>query len=331
MFCPECGSNLPDGSAFCTNCGKQLTQPEQPVYQAPPIPEPEQPVYQAPPIPEPEQPVYQAPVIPESAYQSRYEQPAYRPQPQNHYPQPTIDPEAMSKGEFIKQCGDKKVKQTATFATLAMLLALVLIGVSIYSMLTMSMFRIPLVYNGLTLINDMGGEVINVDELEMELQKLVRNTRTEIMVYGTGGLSASEKTSVLELMDKLDKFAQNPSLLAGRTCLAELDESAKSLASLGYAVDASGNGTLAAAGKGMEILMGVLIGCFFLPLLFTLLGGLRKSTGLTVAALIFTVIAQLTWSGWIWAAVTGAVLLVQCILCRSITKAQMAYRWSFRQ
>ena len=329
MFCPECGSNLPDGSAFCTNCGKQLTQPEQPVYQAPVIAEPEQPVYQAPVIPAPEQPVYQAPVIPEPAYQSHYEQPAYRPQPQNHYPQPTIDPEAMSKGEFIKQCGDKKVKTTALVTTLTMLLALILIGVSIFSMLTISMFRIPVIYNGLQIINDLGGEDIDVDELEVELQKIIRDARTEAMLYG-GEMSASEKKSFNDLMDAFDKFAQNPSLLAGRTCMAELEEVSKTLTDWGYALNSVGNGAFAAAGKGIEIIIGILIGCFFLPLLFTLLGGLRKSTGLTVAALIFTVIAQLTWSGWIWAAVTGAVLLVQCILCRSITKAQMAYRWSFR-
>ena len=326
MFCPQCGSNLPDGSAFCTNCGKQLTQPEQPVYQAPPIPEPEQPVYQAPVIPEP---AYQAPVIPEPAYQSHYEQPVYRPQPPNRYPQPTIDPEAMSRGEFIKQCGDKKVKTTALVTTLTMLLALILIGVSIFSMLTISMFRIPVIHNCLQLINDMGGEVINVDELEVELQKIIRDARTEAMLYGSE-MTAGEKKSFNDLMDAFDKFAQNPSLLAGRTCMAELEEVSKTLTDWGYALDSVGNGTFAAAGKGIEIIIGILIGCFFLPLLFALLGGLRKSTGLTVAALIFTVIAQLTWSGWIWAAVTGAVLLVQCILCRSITKAQMAYRWSFR-
>lgn len=322
MFCPQCGNQLPDGSAFCSNCGSQLTQ-QTPVEQ--PIPQYEQPVPQyEQPAPRYEQPIPQYEI-------PRYEQPAqYQPQPQNNYPQPTIDPEAMSKGEFIKQCGDKKVKNTSLAVTLTMVLSLALIVVSIFSMLTMSLFRIPVIHNGLQLINDMGGEVINVDELEVELQNIIRRTRSEVMLYG-GAMTADEKKSFNELMDAFDKFAQNPSLLAGRTCMAELEELSKSLTSWGYALDTTGNGTFAAAGKGLEVIMGVLIGCFFLPLLFTLLGGLRKSTGLTVAALIFTVIAQLTWSGWIWAVVTGAALLVQCILCRSITKAQMAYRWSFRQ
>lgn len=58
MYCSACGTPNPDGSAFCTSCGKPLApvqpQPQQPVYQ--------QPVYQ--------QPVYQQPV---------YQQPVYQP------------------------------------------------------------------------------------------------------------------------------------------------------------------------------------------------------------------------------------------------------------
>lgn len=40
MFCEKCGTQLPDGSAFCTACGAQLNAapqaaPAQPVYAAP--------------------------------------------------------------------------------------------------------------------------------------------------------------------------------------------------------------------------------------------------------------------------------------------------------
>ena len=30
MFCPNCGTSLPDGTKFCPNCGANLAQPEQP-------------------------------------------------------------------------------------------------------------------------------------------------------------------------------------------------------------------------------------------------------------------------------------------------------------
>ncbi|MBR0311016.1 MAG: zinc-ribbon domain-containing protein, partial [Oscillospiraceae bacterium] len=39
MFCPNCGTQLPDDSAFCENCGVRLggaaPQPQQPAYQQP--------------------------------------------------------------------------------------------------------------------------------------------------------------------------------------------------------------------------------------------------------------------------------------------------------
>lgn len=43
MFCPNCGTQIPDGSAFCQNCGAQVGVPQQPVQQ-----QPQQPVYQQP-------------------------------------------------------------------------------------------------------------------------------------------------------------------------------------------------------------------------------------------------------------------------------------------
>ncbi len=54
MFCESCGSQVPDGQAFCANCGKPLSQPVQPAAQ------PVQPVQQyAQPV---AQPVYTQPV-----------------------------------------------------------------------------------------------------------------------------------------------------------------------------------------------------------------------------------------------------------------------------
>lgn len=84
MFCNQCGTQLAEGTLFCSNCGAKQNAvpleedldktvgvfqsapvsrqpiPQQPVYQAPP----QQPVYQAPVKPIPQQPVYQAPPQP---------------------------------------------------------------------------------------------------------------------------------------------------------------------------------------------------------------------------------------------------------------------------
>jgi len=108
MYCESCGSFIPDGQSFCSNCGTPVAKPEQPVVQqaapapapgpapvpapvpapiaaapvaaaapAPaPQPVPVQPVYQQ---PQPVQPVYQQPVYQQpQVVQPVYQQPVYQ-------------------------------------------------------------------------------------------------------------------------------------------------------------------------------------------------------------------------------------------------------------
>lgn len=69
MFCKNCGTQLPDGSVFCTECGARVQ--EEPVDQEPIQEEPVQPEpVQEPVQPEPiqEEPVQEEPVQPEPQY-----------------------------------------------------------------------------------------------------------------------------------------------------------------------------------------------------------------------------------------------------------------------
>jgi len=102
MYCESCGSFIPDGQSFCSNCGTPAAKPEQPVVQqaapapapgpapiaaapvaaaAPaPQPVPVQPVYQQPQPVQPvyQQPVYQQPQAVQPVYQPVYQQPVYQ-------------------------------------------------------------------------------------------------------------------------------------------------------------------------------------------------------------------------------------------------------------
>ena len=73
MICPNCGTNLIDGTAFCVKCGARLNPPAQPYNQAYAHPAPAQPYNQAPPA----QPYNQAP--PAQPYHQPYAQPAPAP------------------------------------------------------------------------------------------------------------------------------------------------------------------------------------------------------------------------------------------------------------
>lgn len=83
MFCNKCGAQLPDGVAFCSYCGNQLTpQPQQPE-------QPTQPQYE-----QPTQPLYQQPVQPQ------YDQPMQQPYQPAPMPQP-LPPKKSNKGLII--------------------------------------------------------------------------------------------------------------------------------------------------------------------------------------------------------------------------------------
>ena len=96
MFCPQCGTNNPDGSAFCAGCGAPLVVNEQPAQA---VPQPEyqepQPEYQA---PQPEyqepQPEYQAPQPEYQQPQPQYQAPQgdFQQNPYQAYPQPPYAP-----------------------------------------------------------------------------------------------------------------------------------------------------------------------------------------------------------------------------------------------
>ena len=100
MYCESCGTFIPDGQSFCSNCGTPISAPAAqsapapapvaaaPVVAAAPAPaaQPVQPVYQQPqaqpvqPVYQQQQPVYQQPVAQpvQPVYQPVYQQPVYQ-------------------------------------------------------------------------------------------------------------------------------------------------------------------------------------------------------------------------------------------------------------
>ncbi len=73
MFCPNCGTQLEDGSVFCGSCGARMNAAEQPQPQQPQQPQYEQPQYQQPQYQQPQyqQPQYQQPVYAQAPKKSK--------------------------------------------------------------------------------------------------------------------------------------------------------------------------------------------------------------------------------------------------------------------
>ena len=88
MYCESCGTFVPDGQAFCANCGSPVAQAPAPSAQPAPVPVAVAPAV-APtpaPAPAPQQPMAQ-PVAQSQQAQPVYQQPAYQ-QAQPQYQQP---------------------------------------------------------------------------------------------------------------------------------------------------------------------------------------------------------------------------------------------------
>ena len=301
MFCTNCGANVPDGTQVCPNCGNPMQQ-AQPQYQQPQY---QQPQYQQ---PEYQQPQYQQP---------QYRQPEYRPQQTSA----GIDRDAMNKREFIAHTTNKAVKRNALVVTVTMLLCLALLAGSVYAVLAMPFYDIPV----MSAILDLGG--VTPVEVKYELQDALAQVRYHYnfdkqMIQQAGvdaGLTKTELELAEQILDSTDKLAENMSVLNFRKFLKVVEQTVESYT---FGLDMS---EFNAVAKGLDVVIGLVIGFFFLPLLFTLLGGLLRSSGLTVTGLIFTLLAQIVLCGWLFGLISLVLYITQVVFCSKITKAYRSF------
>ena len=127
MFCPKCGTKLPDGSKFCSGCGERLTDIAAPVVETPVVEPPvvetpvaETPVVETPvvEIPVVETPVVEAPVVEPPVAETPVEEAPVVP-PVNNVPKP----------EFVKPKKKIDTKKIVIIAIAAVAALAVLIGV----------------------------------------------------------------------------------------------------------------------------------------------------------------------------------------------------------
>ena len=72
--------------------------------------------------------------------------------------------------------------------------------------------------------------------------------------------------------------------------------------------------------KYINIITLVVLGLFVLPLIFTLLGGLLKSKGLTITALVLVIIPQLALSGILFVVLSLIIYITQAVFCGKAKK-----------
>lgn len=282
MICPHCGAAVGNDVKFCNCCGSPMPA-QQPQYQ-----NPQQPQYQ-----NPQQPQYQQYQSPQ--YQQQYRAPA----------------KPMTRKEFLKNPPQKaKLKSSLTLVTL--ILSILLIVVSAVLPLVRPIFRFRAIPVVLALADMDMREV--TDELEGLFEEL------EVDLEESRDYMTDEEIEVVELiLDTFDDLTDSLNIMglsrlanALRTDYASLLEESmtpEDMAIVDMVVQIP------------MIISLVIVSSFLLPLILALLAGLKKSMGLSITALIFTLIPQVIFNGAIFVTLTLAIFITQAVLCGQLDKA----------
>lgn len=290
MICPNCGAAIDNDAKFCNCCGNAI--PQQPQYQ------------------QPQQPQYQPPQY--QQYQ-QYQQPQYAP-PQYQQPQyaPQRPVNSISKKDFLRSQTSGKVKTQSIIVLVTTIVSILLIIGSALLPLVRPIFRLPSI-TAIFSLADMDLREIT-DELQADIDEL-----NDDLDYSRDYMS-DEEIELAELI--LDTFED----LSGRLNVMDLSRLANAMRT-----DYADLLEEIMAPEDMEaidilvqvptIIILVIVSTFLLPLLFAILGGVKKSMGLTITALVFSFLPQLIFNGIGVLVLTLAVFITQAVLCSQLNKA----------
>lgn len=253
MLCPNCGNNVPEGSAFCGECGTPMQAPVAPV----------------------------APVAPAAPAQKRKT--------------------------------TKAAKGNEKLVLITMLISLLLVVFSVLSALNMPFYDIPAMSTLMTLAGE--GESFEaelLDGLEQTVEEL-----EEDLEYQEDVMDDDEYEAAEMLVEGMRDLYDNCSINQFKKLVNMTEEVGEEY------FDDSDLSDIKDVAAIMDVLVIAVWGFFALPIVFHLLGGLCKSRGLTITAMVFTALSQLVFSGLLWVALSLAVGIVQVVLCNKIRNAKL--------
>ena len=310
MICPHCGAALAHGLDKCNCCGKDLNA-QQPPQEQPPQYQPPQ--YQTPPY----QPQYQ-----QAPYQPPYQQAPYQAPPyQPPYQAPPYAPPKYgteSKKVFYRDLAPKKLKIQWQLTTVTMILALLLIIAGIIFPMVRPILRIPSVTGMLSAAG------ISVRDITDGINMLYDELSKE---YDLGYWDGKELDMAEDLLEALDRLSGNFNLL-------DISRLAKSLRNefddvLREYLSYSDMQVLDMIVQIPTIIIISIVVSFLLPLTLTLLAGLKKNLGLTIAAMILTLLSMVIINGWAFATATLVIFIPQIVFCANTRKGYKDYQLGY--
>lgn len=226
----------------------------------------------------------------------------------------------MTKKEFLASDAGLHARGQAKLAVLVCLIAVAAIIAGIFATMTMPIFDIPVMSMAMEAADADPDELL--DELENELE--VMEEEYEMI---EDDFSKSEREDIEDWMDSANDLTDSFSILNLKNFVNDttmiVDEYGDEFNTSDLDEIVEG---MDAVNQAMGAVIVFLVGFFFLPILFAVLGGTLKNTALTIVGMVFTAIAQVIFCGIIWVVLSLAVGIVQAVLCSKVNTEYQNYR-----
>ncbi len=232
---------------------------------------------------------------------------------------PRYNPSPVSKKIYMATMASGSTKTKRKLVLVTMLVCMALIVGGVFATLNMPFYEIPFVSLAL------GATNADVDGLEDEMSDMIDELENDLELQ-EDTMSDDELEAAETLIDGMKEFEDSMSIAGVQNMVKLVDEVVDEYEDLFLDDDIDElQNTMEEINLVMSGVVGAIIGFFFLPMLFTILGGTLRSTGLTITAIVLTAIAQLIFCGFLWVALSVAVGIVQAVLCGQTNREYKDY------
>lgn len=334
MFCPQCGTQVPDGANFCPACSTPLTPAgTAPVSEPSPVLTPDPtPVKETPPVYAPAQtdpqPIQETtPLYAQAPY--------YAPQPAPV----AVAPKKVKKGNLISNLFDAKLRVLAILAILIWLGAIAVTYVSYDTATKSQIEELPIV----TTASSLAGEELKLDDrVKDELSEALDQARVELR-NELPSLSDEDYEKVESLIDTAEALLDDPTLGNLQAALPQLnevldvvEENREYLETALPEETREMDSMIETLNKIndyswiMDLLPYVLKAFLAICLLFTALGGLFKANGLLFIGMLFTALFTGIFVSIPYLATACGLIFVLMILNGFLNRPYRQYKKSIR-
>lgn len=243
-----------------------------------------------------------------------------QPTPQNEYwGQPVVHTPVTpeKKSVFLKEQASAGAKRNSRLVLITSLLCILLLVVSVVSCLTRSLFRIPMISTAIRLSGAAYELTEALDDLEYSMEEAEEEYDRYEDTYSRGEQEAYKK-----MLQAMKKTVKRPSLLNFRNIVSVMEEVAPELQD-----DFSDSDLyeIHMVRTVLDAIIAAVLGSILLPALFFLLGGLKKSLGWNIAALVLSLLPQMILGGTLLTLALLAAGIAAIVFCSKINQEYDRY------